>query len=62
MTPEQAASLVSLWQNGAIAYETLYENLQRGEIASAERDFEAELKLIDEERFGSEEERKAAIA
>lgn len=62
LTPEQAASLVSLWQNGAIAYETLYENLQRGEIASAERDFEAELKLIDEERFGSEEERKAAIA
>lgn len=59
LTPEQAASLVSLWQNGAIAYETLYENLQRGEIASAERDFEAELKLIDEERFGSEEERAA---
>ncbi|MQX25027.1 DUF4055 domain-containing protein [Sinorhizobium meliloti] len=62
LTPEQAASLVSLWQNGAIAYETLYENLQRGEIASAERDFEAELKLIDQERFGSEEERQAAIA
>ncbi|WP_029620627.1 DUF4055 domain-containing protein [Pseudorhizobium marinum] len=62
LTPEQAASLVSLWQNGAIAYETLYENLQRGEIASAERDHEAELKLIDEERFGSEEERAAATA
>jgi hypothetical protein len=61
LTPEQAASLVSLWQNGAIAYETLYENLQRGEIASAERDHEAELKLIDEERFGSEEERDAAL-
>ncbi|HEV7437764.1 MAG TPA: DUF4055 domain-containing protein [Pseudorhizobium sp.] len=62
LTPEQAASLVSLWQNGAIAYETLYENLQRGEIASAERDHEAEMKLIDEERFGSEEEREAAGA
>lgn len=62
LTPEQAASLVSLWQNGAIAYETLYENLQRGEIASAERDHEAEMKLIDEERFGSEEEREAAMS
>ncbi|WP_037076101.1 DUF4055 domain-containing protein [Neorhizobium vignae] len=61
LTPEQAASLVSLWQNGAIAYETLYENLQRGEIASAERDHEAEMKLIEEERFGSEEERNAAL-
>ncbi|MDX0106640.1 DUF4055 domain-containing protein [Sinorhizobium medicae] len=61
LTPEQAASLVSLWQNGAIAYETLYENLQRGEIASAERDHEAELKLIDDERFGSESERQAAV-
>lgn len=60
LTPEQAASLVSLWQNGAIAYETLYENLQRGEIASAERDHEAELKLIDGERFGSPDEREAA--
>lgn len=59
LTPQEAASLVSLWQNGAISYETLYENLQRG-VASAERDFEAELKLIDEERFGSEEERSAA--
>jgi hypothetical protein len=61
LTPEQAASLVSLWQNGAIAYETLYENLQRGEIASAERDHEAEWKLIDGERYGSEEESDAAL-
>lgn len=60
LTPEQAASLVSLWQNGAIAYETLYENLQRGEITSAERTFEDELKRIDEERFGSDDERSAA--
>ncbi|MDP9590592.1 UNVERIFIED_ORG: hypothetical protein J2W19_003156 [Shinella zoogloeoides] len=60
LTPEQAASLVSLWQNSAIAYETLYENLQRGEITSAERTFEDELKLIDEERFGSDDERRAA--
>lgn len=60
LTPEQAASLVALWQNGAIAYETLYENLQRGEITSPERTFDEELKLIDEERFGSEDERRAA--
>ena len=60
LTPEQAASLVSLWQNGAIAYETLYENLERGEIASAEREHEAEMKVNDEEGFGGEEERLAA--
>ena len=41
--------LVKLWQDEAISYETLYENLQRGEIASSERDFEEELKIIDEE-------------
>lgn len=45
-------ALVKSWQDGAISYETLYENLQRGEVASAERDAEAERKLIDEEMEG----------
>ena len=37
MTPEQAEALVRVWQAGAISYQTLYENLQRGELASVER-------------------------
>jgi hypothetical protein len=49
MTPVEAESLVRTWQQGAISYETLYENLQRGEIASPERSAEDELKLIDSE-------------
>jgi hypothetical protein len=51
MSPQEAESLVRVWQEGAISYQTLYENLQAGEITSAERDFEAELKLIDDEDF-----------
>ena len=49
LSPSEAVQLVKLWQDEAISYETLYENLQRGEIASSERDFEEELKIIDEE-------------
>lgn len=49
LTPADAASLVTVWQSGGIAWETLYENLQRGEIASAERTAEEEKELIDQE-------------
>lgn len=49
LNPTEAAKLVELWQGGAISYETLYENLQKGSIASVERDAEDELKLIDDE-------------
>lgn len=49
LTPSEAKALVDMWTSRAISYETLYENLQRGSIASAERDAEAELELIDEE-------------
>lgn len=48
LTPEQAEALVRVWQNGAISYQTLYENLQRGEIASVERTFQREYELIEE--------------
>lgn len=51
LTPEQAEALVRVWQNGAVSYQTLYEALQRGEIASAERSHEDELKLIDGDEF-----------
>lgn len=49
MEPKDAAELVKSWQAGAISYETLYENLQRGGIASEERDAEEEKDLIDQE-------------
>lgn len=54
MTPEQAEALVRVWQNGAISYQTLYENLQRGEIASAERTHEEEFSIIQVEGLGNE--------
>ena len=49
LEPAAIAELVRAWQAGAISYETLYENLQRGRIASEERDHEEEKDLIDEE-------------
>jgi hypothetical protein len=49
LTPQDAVQLVSLWQSGALSKQTLYENLQRGEIASAERSFEEEEALIETE-------------
>ncbi|KKB09396.1 DUF4055 domain-containing protein [Devosia chinhatensis] len=61
LSPAEAESLVRVWQEGAISYETLYERLQRGEIASAERSAEDELALVDEERFGSEEDRRDVL-
>ena len=48
MTPDDAQKLMALWQNGAISYQTFYENLQKGGITSSERTFEEETRLIDE--------------
>lgn len=47
--PAEVAQLVTGWQAGAFSYETLYENLQKGEIASPERTAEEEQQLIQEE-------------
>jgi hypothetical protein len=49
MTSKEAVDLVSVWQSGGISKLTLYENLQKGEIASAERTFEEEQELITQE-------------
>ncbi len=54
LTPTDAEALVRVWQSGAVSYQTLYERLQRGEVASPERDHEEEFALIDAERFGAE--------
>jgi hypothetical protein len=52
LTPREAVELVGVWQSGALSKQTLYENLQRGEIASAERSFEEEQELIAQEGAG----------
>lgn len=52
LTPQEAAQLVALWQSGALSKQTVYENLQRGEIASVERTFEEEQELIEAEGAG----------
>jgi hypothetical protein len=49
LSPTEAKALVDMWVSRAISYETLYGNLQRGEIASKDRTAEEELELIDEE-------------
>lgn len=49
LSPQDAKALMELWTGGAISYPTFYEALQRGELASAERDHEAEYELIEAE-------------
>jgi hypothetical protein len=49
LTPQQIDSLIKAWQAGAISYETLFENLQSGEVINAEKSAEDEQKLIIEE-------------
>lgn len=55
MTPADAQALVAVWQAGGISYQTLYENLARGGIASAERDFVEETALLDQEQVGADD-------
>ena len=59
MTPADAQALMALWQQGAISYQTLFENLLRGGIASPERDADAEFALRDAEDVGEEDESEA---
>jgi hypothetical protein len=46
---KQLEGILKLWQAGAISRQTLYENLQAGEIASSSRTFDEEIMLIEEE-------------
>ncbi|MCB5411789.1 DUF4055 domain-containing protein [Pseudogemmobacter faecipullorum] len=50
LSPADAQALMALWLEGAISYETYYENLQRGGIASPERKAEEEFALAEKER------------
>jgi hypothetical protein len=45
----EITALVNAWERGAFGYKTLYENLQRGRVASMERDEIEEQGLIDQE-------------
>ena len=49
MEAREIKELVASWQAGAMSFETLYENLQRGEIASVERTVEEEKDLIEQD-------------
>jgi hypothetical protein len=49
LSGSDALALVQIWQASAISKQTLYEALQRGEIASTERSFEDEQALIEDE-------------
>jgi hypothetical protein len=46
MNAQDLTALVAAFQGGSISYQTLYENLQRGEIASIDRTADDELALI----------------
>jgi hypothetical protein len=52
---QELTALVTSWTGGAISYETLYENLQRGRIASTERTAEDEARLIEAELPNADE-------
>lgn len=49
LSPQEAQALVSVWQSGGMSRRSLFENLQRGELISAERDYDAEMALIETE-------------
>ncbi len=49
LTPQEIVGLVGGWQSGAYSKQTLFENLQRGEIIDPERTFEDEEDRINDE-------------
>lgn len=51
MSGQEALQLVQAWQAGGFSYETLYENLQRGQIASMDRDAAQESQMLDASEF-----------
>jgi len=54
MTPADAEALMRVWQGGGMAWETYYANLQRGGIASSERDADEEYALIEGQDGGND--------
>lgn len=61
MTPQELTALVAAWQQGAISDQTLFDNLQKGEIISQDRTLEEEQAAIGDAaaRFAAQQ---AAVA
>jgi hypothetical protein len=55
LTGQDLTALIGAWQSQGISYETFYENLQKGEIASPDRSVEDEQALITNAGTGLEE-------
>lgn len=49
MSASDVLQMVQAWREGGFSYQTLYENLQRGQIASDERDVDDELALTNQD-------------
>jgi hypothetical protein len=49
LEPTAIQQLIAAWQGGAISKQTLFENLQTGEIISQDRTYEDEQELIEDE-------------
>lgn len=52
LTPTEAKAMWETAEAGGVSWETYYENLQRGGIASPDRDAEQEFSLIEERELG----------
>ena len=50
MSALNLTALVAAWQNGGISYQTLFENLQRGEVIDIDQTIEGELKKMDQHK------------
>jgi hypothetical protein len=50
MDAQQMEALLKAWQAGGISSQTLFENLQRGEVIDADRSFEDEQADIQDEQ------------
>jgi hypothetical protein len=49
MDANELTALIKAWQAGGISHQTLWENLQRGEIAPIDREFDEEKDLLESE-------------